>query len=201
ASGGPGFAAWAKEAIDSDPCSYTFTIGARSTGAMSAFDCNEVDLSVSGYSSDYRGTWNPSANGRSATGFANEDQVLNLFFGGNECVAGVSHVPSFIPPGFTELANVQSGSGTTGSRTALWVGWRDKDSEAVAAASIGWSQVSGESAQQVALLIKSEPPIEPTGFPVKLTNGITAMATIFIGGQRVIPENISRFKSGFGNVQ
>src|SRR5690606_40389274 len=44
ASGGRVLGAWAKEATDSEPSSYTFTIGARSTGAIEAFDGNVVEL-------------------------------------------------------------------------------------------------------------------------------------------------------------
>lgn len=52
--------------------------------------------------------------------------ALSLAVLGAECTNGISHVPSSTPSGFATVGNTQSSldASTSGSRTAVWLGWR-----------------------------------------------------------------------------
>src|SRR5690606_1213454 len=104
--------------------SYSFTVPPRAVGCISVWSQDDVANSVVGTCSDYRGWWDESASGRRMDEYVAYDDALLFLVAATECVEGVPHVPLSTPSGYTTLRNVQTGSGTTGSRTALWVGYK-----------------------------------------------------------------------------
>lgn len=65
---------------------------------------------------------------------------ISLFALGAEVTAGVTHVPTLTPTGFTEIAAAQSSlnNSTAGSRTTLWLGWRAEFTTSIASATGGY---------------------------------------------------------------
>ena len=164
-SGGRITGAWAKTATSSEPSSYTFTVNARAVGGISLWSGDDVSLDVVGNCIDYRGWWNGDINGRTMDEYVSTDDSLLFVIGATEAVEGVPHIPAYTPSDYTQLFNHQTGSGTTGSRTAIWVGYRtlsgpvSPETEVlVPSAGIGWTGTpSGEVTQGVALKALSLP--------------------------------------------
>ncbi len=160
AAGARVLSAFAKTATTSEPSSYVFTIQARAVGGISLWSGSEVALDVVGTCIDYRGWWDNSIPGRRMDSYVAYDDAVAFVLAGNGAVDGISHVPTYKPPSYTELFNTQTGTGTTGSRDAIWVGYKEitgpvapatevlVDSEAV-----GWQNgtTSGDGIQGVAL--------------------------------------------------
>lgn len=110
-----------------EPESYTFT-GPVGRNVGIAVACNVGPTSTinpvgtnmyGGFITGSRASELPASTLTSAPG-------LSLLAMGAECTPGTSHVPTSIPSGFTTVVSTQSttNSSTTGSRTALWLGWR-----------------------------------------------------------------------------
>lgn len=121
---------------------------------------------------------------------------------GNESTAGISMTPTTLPSGFTAIGNTQTGgagAGTTGSRTAIWLGYRVESTTSVAAVTGGWSGSTGGPAGYAGSLkggLTAAP--VPMGIPVKLGDGATAYLSYIDGaGVRKAPASIRVTKPAF----
>src|SRR5690606_38323145 len=179
ASGGRITGAWAKVATGSEPSSYSFTFPSRAVGGISVWSQDDVANSVVGTCIDYRGWWDSSVVGRRMDEYVAYDDALLFLIAATEAVEGVPHVPLSTPSGYTTLLNAQAGSGTTGSRTAIWVGYKTQvgpvapetevlvDSEVVV-----WNgSPSGEVLQGFGLQWLSVPAPTSAGSPFKVWDG------------------------------
>src|SRR5690606_31748326 len=70
-------------------------------------------------------------------------------------------------PDVHRTGECQTGSGTTGSREAIWVGYKEVTGGTVASEAIGWQDgtTSGDSIQGTSLRLKSN---EPQGYPIQV---------------------------------
>src|SRR5690606_30067235 len=113
---------------------------------------------------------------------------LQFFFGRNECVAEVSHVPTTTPVGFTELSNIQTSETISVSRTVSWLGYREVPSGETGESGIAWSSGAGTSAQSIIFRPLSGSSEVPIGIPIGQVNGKTAYLSYIDGeGERVAP--------------
>lgn len=116
------------ESAAAEPSSYTFTgPGARAVGIAVACSVDLEGEIASVETAPYGGS---SAAGGIVTLAARTldgAPALSLVAVAAECTAGISHVPSALPSGYTEVGNAQSSldESTAGTRTAIWLGWRD----------------------------------------------------------------------------
>lgn len=76
-------------------------------------------------------------------------ETFQLFMAAGEVTDGNPHRPSANPVGFTEAASLPEGAGTTGSRTALWVGYRMADAGPTGVVESAWVWQTGGGAQSV----------------------------------------------------
>jgi hypothetical protein len=181
-------------ALSQSAGSYSFAVASRNVGGIAYWDAADVELVVTGFAPDIRGVYesaagNTAPKGRRSPSYALSAPSLVFVLAGNECVAGISHVPQATPAGFTTLLNHQTGAGTSGSRTGIWVGYKEEMSGIAPSAFVGWGDVSGEATQSVALRLKATPP-PVEGYPVRLSDGRTGQAFVLTGGERVTPTDI-----------
>ncbi|MFF3029159.1 glycerophosphodiester phosphodiesterase [Microbacterium sp. NPDC057944] len=90
-----------------------------------------------------------------------------------ECTAGISHAPTTPPVGYTMLGNAQNtlNTSTTGSRTALWVGYRVEDDTTADGASATFTGASSTRVYTGSLTGGATVPVTyPAGF-----SSVTAM--------------------------
>lgn len=132
--------------ITEEPAGYTFSgpTGRAVAMAVACHGATEGDLVRVGY--------NAYGGGRSPVGgvidMPSADITvpsIGLVLLAAECTSGVSMVPTTIPDGYTVIGNVQSSldSSTTGSRTAIWLGWREETTTPVVGVRGGYSGGSG----------------------------------------------------------
>ncbi|UUG69597.1 phosphoesterase [Microbacterium phage Fransoyer] len=189
-------AVWVKHIglVADEPASYTLTgPTGRCVGIAAAYFPDEagalatVGAAPYGGSSVANGIVNFGARTNSAA------PAVTLVALGAECVAGVSMVPSQIPAGFTAIGNAQSSldSSTTGSRTALWLGYRVEPTTAVDTFSGGYASGSGAAGYSGSVRGGAVAPPTPIGLPVKLGTGAPAYLSYLDGaGVRRAPASI-----------
>lgn len=187
ASGGRLTAAFIKTATESEPASYNWTLTARAVGAIVVYSGDDVEPVVTG-TSDYRGIWLGGSEGaRWSSEYMLSDQPsIQFFIGASELVAGIPHIPLTTPAGFTVIANTQTGSGTSSSRTGIWAGARTLATAGESAA-LRWSgEPAGDAAQSFALKLAS-PSTGGESAPYQDGNGqgVTIYATDDSGGTYV----------------
>lgn len=180
-----------------EPASYVFTTAAATRAAGALFVVRGVDLTniVHSFDASYGGT--ASGTGRATAAFSGvAEDALALIIGAAEFTAGISHVPTVPPAGWTEVAAVQSSldSSTAGSRTGLWVGSMSGSTGNFPAAQISWSAIpSAPGAHAVALRGLNDVPPEMVGYPVTISVGgemVTAGAFLSVGGELVVPSAV-----------
>lgn len=179
---------WTRWATASEPPSYTFqrTGGpTRSTAHMVALRGVDSDYLID-VVTDYRGHWvGPVMTTESLNASV---PGLQFFFGRNECVAEVSHVPTTTPAGFTELSNIQTSETISVSRTVSWLGYREVSAGPTGESGIQWSSGAGTSAQSIIFKPLGDSPEVPIGIPIGRVNGKTAYLSYIDGeGERVAP--------------
>lgn len=93
-----------------------------------------------------------------------------------ECTAGISHTPTTEPVGYTLLGNAQNtlNSSTTGSRTALWVGYRLEDDTAADGAS---ATFTGASSTRVYTGSLAGGAVAPVTYPAGFSSVASMLAT------------------------
>lgn len=188
ASGGRILSMFVKEATSSEPETYTFTVTTRAIGVIAVWDGNEVEIAVTGHCDSYRGAWDNTIPGRRMAAYSVSAPSLSFVYAGNIAVEGLSHVPTYKPPTYTELVNDQTGSGTTGSREAIWVGYKEVTGGTVASEAIGWQDgtTSGDSIQGTSLRVKSN---EPQGYPIQVGE-VEARLFVSVGGELITPVDV-----------
>lgn len=188
-------AIWAKKVTTaaSEPPSYALSgPSGRNVGMAVRFDgYGSGDVSVVG-TTQYGGSG-------SASGIISFDQrtltavpAISLIALGAECVAGVSYVPSQIPSGFTTVGNAQStlDASTAGSRTAIWLGYREEPDNIFNATSGGFSSGSGVGGYDASIR-GGEPIPAPPGILIKLGDGSDAYLSYLDGaGVRRTPSSL-----------
>lgn len=142
-------AVFVKHVVDAaaEPATHTFT-GPTGRAVAISVACTPVS---SGATS--REVWGPYAGSSQDGGTVTLEPIAGtadipvLFIAalGAECTAGVSHTPTETPEGFTEIGNTQStlDDSAAGSRTALWLGWREDSKANVGTLSGGFAGSSG----------------------------------------------------------
>ncbi|PRB02752.1 hypothetical protein CQ047_17765 [Microbacterium sp. MYb72] len=121
-----------------------------------------------------------------------------------ECTAGISHVPSTIPAGCTTIANAQNtlNEVTTGSRTALWIGYRVESSTDFAALSGGFAGASASGGYSATIRGGKVAPPAPIGVPVKLGDGTLGYVSYIDGdGVRRAPASVRFTRPAFTLAQ
>lgn len=195
---------WAKTATASEAATNTFTVPFRAVGAVAVWSVNDVVLERTGYSPDMRGTWDPAAGGgggRRTAEYAITHPSLVLFLASSEFTTGNTHVPAAWPADYEQLANVQTGTGTASSRTALAWAYRTVGGSAVPSAALGWvAGVAGEAAQSASLRLVGE---VQTGLPVELGSGATGYMYVAngAGGQLPVEDVLALPRQGYTIAQ
>ena len=187
-----GFFAHVVTDAGSEPGTRIFSTAPATRAAGALFIVRNVDVAAMVLASTASYTGTASGNGRQVEAFggANVD-ALGLFIGAAEFTAGISHVPTTVPGGWSVVANVQSSldASTAGSRTGLWVGSQVATAGQLPLSTILWSaNPSASGAHAVALRGKASTPV--TGLPVKVSVGgsiVTARKYVSIGGVLVTP--------------
>jgi hypothetical protein len=163
--------------VSSEPSSYTFTKSVaddRQVGAM--FIVRGVD-SVSPVTGFSPGTDVVSAPTIKARAFNTDtaDSQLLIYVWASEITAPNSTTPVAPPAGSTQVALVQSASGTSSTRSTIWVGTEIIATSAVDAKSLTWSTANGVAAVAVAFRgTDGVTPPETSGVKFKLRRGTTA---------------------------
>lgn len=115
--------------VAQEPESYTFTgPTGRAVGiAVACHDLPTGDLTSAGVGA-YGGGRTSSGGIMPLADTSITVPSIGLITLAAECVSGVSMVPSTIPDGYATIGNAQSSldTSTTGSRTAIWLGWREE---------------------------------------------------------------------------
>lgn len=129
-----------------------------------------VDM-VAGYSNSYPGI--PSGSGADTMDYPVTGPTLALFLGANEATAGVNPIPTATPSGYSPLGMGVSSEVVTGTRTALWLGYRGFTDDTVPAARMEWEAVSGPRVQSIALRGRdAATPVDPNpGTPGETIDG------------------------------
>lgn len=143
---------WARVITNSDPrpASYSISLGGASTRQQMAMmlvrgldPTDPVADVVQSYTGEFAGD-------RLAVESLNADvETFQVFIAGGEIIEGNPHQPSAPPAGFTEAASLPEGTSTTGSRTALWAGYRMVDAGPTGVVESGWVWQTGGGAQSV----------------------------------------------------
>lgn len=192
---------WAHVVTDpsSEPSNYTFSIapnGTRTVAAMVAMRGLDTTNLLAGASASYAGA-NVGAVVTVAA-LSSPGPCVQLFLSGTEVTAGLSHIP-VSKPAFTELVSAQSGTGTTGSRTAIWAGYRVVEAGSTGDSSIEWVYSGGSpGAQSVLLRVADEPPPVLPGIPVTISVGSTGRIVGTSEGRTI--SKIGTLRPGFSSV-
>lgn len=188
---------WKKIGLAADePATYTITgPTGRTAGIAVKYIPDVAGTAVAVGSSPYGGTSVASGIVSFGARTNSDAPAVTLLALGNECTAGVSMTPTSLPAGFTQIGNTQTGgagAGTTGSRTAIWLGYRVESTTAVAATSGGWAGSTGGPAGYAGSLKGGlTAPPTPLGLPIKLGNGSTAYLSYLDGaGVRKAPAGL-----------
>lgn len=118
--------------------------------------------------------------------------AISLILLAAECTAGISHVPTTLPAGYTVVANGQStlDSSTSGSRTAIWLGYRSEPDTSIETVTGGYSGASASGGYEATIRGGLNVTI-PLGQPVKLGDGSLAYMSYLDGaGVRKAPPSI-----------
>lgn len=175
-----------------EPATRVFSTAPTTRAAGALFIVRNVDVAamVLASTASYSGTASGTGRQVEAFGGASVD-ALGLFIGAAEFTAGISHVPTTTPSGWTAIANVQSSldASTAGSRTGLWTGSQVASGGQLPLSTILWSaNPSASGAHAVALRGKTASPV--TGLPVRVSVGgsiVEARKYVSIGGVLVTP--------------
>ena len=136
---------WVKPitSLSSEPATYTFT-GPSGRNAGVAVKANIGGTTVSKVATAPYGSSYGTVDAQTLAAAP----ALSLMVLGAECTNGISHIPDKIPAGFVELGAAQSSldASTTGSRTAIWLGWRYEADTTVEALTSGHSGASAAAA-------------------------------------------------------
>lgn len=117
-----------------------------------------------------------------------------------EQTAGNSHVPTATPAGYTMVANFQSSldSSTTGSRTAIWFGYKTEPTTAVASVTGTFANTTSAGIYAGSLTGGVGAPPAPIGIPIKNGLGQTAYLSYLDGaGVRKAPASIRMIHPAF----
>lgn len=196
---------WAKQIgnASAEPSSYSFTgPSGRAVGILIPWT-PEVDgaIAIQGRG-DYGG--NQTSNGLTTLNArTNLAAGLSLMALGAEATAGISHAPSQIPAGYTTIGNAQStlNSVTTGSRTAIWLGWKELPTNAYPSVVGGFAGASGSAAYEATITggkVKSTPTYP--GLEIPTSSGLSLLTVIDGAGQEVTPTGIDVWLPGFASV-
>lgn len=191
------------ESVASEPASYVCTGPAgRSLGvAVRYVSTLPGDLEAAG-AAVYGGTSVTSGVVTQAAWTLAHAPAVTLLLAAAECTAGISHVPTTLPAGFTAVANFQTtlDSSTTGTRSALWFGYREEPDTFADGFSVGWSGAAGAAAYSGALS-GGEDAAPVLGLPVKLGNGADARLSYLDGaGTRKTPKSVNLWLPGIADV-
>ena len=193
---------WTRWATGSEPSSYVFqrTGGpTRSTAHMVALRGVDSNYLVD-VVTEYHGHWNGSV--KMTESLSASVPGLQFFFGRNECVAEVSHVPTTTPDGFTELSNIQTSETISVSRTASWLGYREVPAGETGESGIAWSAGAGTSAQSIVFRPAADEEPTPPGIRIGTINGKGAYLTYINGvGERVTPASLKLLGQAYNLAQ
>lgn len=197
---------WLKKVTNAatEPASYTVGGPAnRCVGAMIIFRPDDGgSITVLGQS-DYGS--NTTTNGVTVIfERQNAEAVgISLLLMGAECTAGISHVPTQLPSGYTALVNAQNtlNSSTTGSRTAMWLGWKALNSKTFTQVSGGWAGSSASAIYEATVKGGGQTVVTPTypGLPIKTGAGDSLLTVINSQGLEVVPTSLETWLPGFDN--
>lgn len=184
---------------------YTFTgPNGRNVGVAIRFDPDIVgDLVNVGYHTPYGGSTYSGGvvtlNIRSTTGSNGVTFILLA----TEATAGITKAPTTLPAGYIQLANVQSSlnDSVSGSRTALYLGYRVETSNVIAATSGGWSGSSSVGGWSTTLTGGMAATPGTPGLDVDLQDGSVGKLRILTStGDQVVPASIRVLRPGLFSV-
>lgn len=153
-----------KTAMASEPESYTFTgPSGRNVGIAVRMVPDSTDLVSRVGTSPYGG--GASASGGTMTvpdRPINAAPALSLLAIGAEITAGVSHVPT-VTGGFSQIGLAQSSmdTSTSGSRTAIWLGWRAEPDTTADTFTAGYTSTSSLGVFHAVFTGGTTPPVDP----------------------------------------
>ena len=171
--------------VTAEPTSYTFawTAASNNRAIVTATIVRGVDLSnpVAGYFNNYSGTLvSGTPTGRRVDSYTLDGApVLSIFVGGAEFSANNNHVPATLPSGYTEVANITTGTDLATSRTMIWAGKKETTASPVSAAEILWTTPTGSAAEGVSLRGTNAAPPDPVGTGITAANGSGAAVKVY----------------------
>lgn len=209
---------WGKEITSAaaEPASYTFTgssgrlvaiaVACRSelSGTLARVDSKPYDVDGGGVDGIARVSAFPLST----------LPAISLAAVGAECVSGVVGYPATTPDGFTEIGSAQSSldGSTSGSRTALWLGWRAEATDPASGFAGGYPGGSGVGLYHGAFVGAG---VEPDPDPDPPAPGFRSVAQMFAtqgatwahrGGSASWPEGselafLSAARAGYGALE
>ncbi|WNO27785.1 phosphoesterase [Microbacterium phage Huwbert] len=197
---------WAKKVTDvnAEPATYSFSCSTvRKVGALvtmktgMAGDYALVGRGAYGGDSLASGIATLAARNNSAA------PAISLVLMGSENVAGVSHVPTALPSGYTQVLNVQNtlDNSTSGSRTAIWFGYKVLSTTAFPQTSGGWAGGAGYAIYESSITGGGSAPA-PTypGVQIELKEG-TSLLTVTNGAGVEVTPTLETWWPGFSSHQ
>lgn len=163
--------------LASEPSSYAFTktvADDRQVGAMFILRGVDSVSPVTGESPGTDVTTPPTIRSRAFTTDTAESQLL-VYVWASEITAPNATAPVNTPPGSTQIALVQSASGTSSTRSTIWVGCEVIATSAVDARALTWTTANGVAAIAVAFRgIDGVAPPERSDVQIQVRRGTTA---------------------------
>lgn len=196
---------FAKKVTDASAEAASFTVTStkvRRVGAIIPMRTDmEGDLVIVGrgaYGGDSLGSGIATLVARTNAG----DKAISLVLMGSENVAGVSHVPSSKPAGYTELFNVQHtlNSVTSGSRTAIWFGYKELPTNSFPQTSGGWSGGAGYAIYESSISGGGTHVDTHPGYTIETEDGAALLTVINAEGEEVVPTALQTWYPGFSSV-